>query len=138
MTIDEVTLARFRKEREESQTHYAQAESAFLTAWIQGIKIVGESWFTFNPTFCEKAERIEQVTDKWQVIPNFELINERIGVLSGGEAALLAAMCSFYNAEWGGKLMLDGDLLGLADLSGKLDLQGNRVIAELMLNYTGW
>jgi len=138
MTIDEVTLARFRKEREESQTHYAQAESAFLTAWIQGIKIVGESWFTFNPTFCEKAERIEQVTDKWQVIPNFELINERIGVLSGGEAALLAAMCSFYNAEWGGKLMLDGGLLGLADLSGKLDLQGNRVIAELMLNYTGW
>ncbi|MCW9012304.1 MAG: hypothetical protein OQL06_00860 [Gammaproteobacteria bacterium] len=120
------------------EAHYAQAQSAFLNAWLEGVKIVGESWFTFNPTFCQKAESLNEAKSKWQVMPNYELVNERIGVLSGGEVALLAAMRSFYNAEWGGKLMQDGGLQGLADLSGKLDLQGNRIIAELMINYTGW
>ncbi len=136
--IDEVTLARIRKERTETQAHYAQAEGVFLDAWVRGVKIIGEAWFTANPRFCKKAPSLDQVTDKWQVIPNSELINERIGVLSGGEAALLAAMCSYYNAEWGGQLMQDLGLQGLADLSATLDLRGNRIIADLMLNYTGW
>ena len=136
--IDEVTLARIRKERTETQAHYAQAEGVFLAAWVRGVKLIGQSWFTANPRFCEKAPHLDQVTDKWQVIPKADVIDERIGVLSSGEAALLAAMCSFYNTEWGGQLMQDLGIQGLADLSAKLDLHGNRIIADLMLNYTGW
>jgi hypothetical protein len=138
MAFDEFTLARLRKEREESIKHFAQADSVFLCAWIKGVTVIGEGWFTHNPTFCQPAPNLDHINNKWQVIPNYELINQKIGVLSGGEAALLAAMCSFYNAEWGGKLMNDIGIYGMADVSAKLDLNSRRIIADLMLNYTGW
>lgn len=137
-SIDELTLARLRKQRDEAQAHYDQAPGAFLAAWLKGIKVIGEGWFTYNPQCCEKAPSLDQVCDKWQVIPDYELINQRIGVLSGGEAALLAAMCSFYNAEWGGQLLQDLGIQGLADISAKLDLAENRIVADLLVNYTGW
>jgi len=137
-SIDELTLARMRKRREDAQAHYQQAPEAFLAAWLKGVKVIGEDWFTHNPQFSEPASSLDQVRDKWQAIPDYQLINERIGVLSGGEAALLAAMCSFYNSEWGGQLLQDLGIQGLADLSAKLDLPENRIVADLMINYTGW
>lgn len=138
MTIDEDTLARLSKERDEAAAHSQAAPGLFLSAWIAGIRVVGENYFTHNPRFSEPAKSLNEVTDKWQVIPNNDLIEKSMGALSSGEAALLAVMCSFYNSEWGGQIMQDLGIHGLADVSARLDLKGNKIVAKLLLNYTGW
>ena len=136
--IDEVTLARLRKQRAELLAHSQAAPGRFLAAWIAGIRIVGKICFTHNPSFTAPASSLDAVTDKWQVIPDRDVVNERIGMLSSGEAALLAVMCSFYNAEWGGQMMQDLGIRGMADISAKLDLEANHLVADLLVNYTGW
>ncbi len=135
--IDEVTLARMRKEREEAIAHSQVAPTRFLAAWIVGVSIIGEEWFTQGKSAVKPAS-LDQATDKWQLIPNWDLVSERISVLSSGEAALLAVMCSFYNSEWGGELMRNMGIQGMADISGTLDLRERKVLSELLLNYTGW
>ena len=136
--IDEVTLKRVRKEREETIIHGQEAPMKFLSAWVSGVHVIGEGYFTHNERFADKAPCLDKVMDKWQVIPNCGFIEENIGVLSGGEAKLLSVMCSFYNPEWGGKLMQDLGIKGMADISGNLDLNCKKIVAALLLNYTGW
>jgi hypothetical protein len=46
-------------------------------------------------------------------------------------------MVSFYNVEEGGALLRRVGVQGLADLGG-LDLKRRKIIAALILNYTGW
>lgn len=138
MTIDEVTLARLRKEREEALVFGSEAPDKFLSAWVAGVRIIGEGYFTHNPRYAEPANSLNEVSDKWQLIPKWEFVEKSIGVLSGGEAALLAAMCSFYNSEWGDKLLHDLEIRGLGDVSGKLDVKERKILSDLMLYYTGW
>ena len=138
MSMDELTLARMKKKREEAIAHSKEAPGKFLSAWIAGIRVVGENYFTHNPSFVEPAEILQDVSDKWQVIPNNEYIGDNISVLSSGEATLLAVMCSFYNSEWGGMLMRDLGINGMADVSAKLDLGETKIVADLLLNYSGW
>ena len=136
--IDEVALHRIQKKREEAIIHSQEAPMKFLSAWVSGVRVIGEGYFTHNERFGDKAPCLDKVTDKWQVIPNRVFVEENIGVLSGGEARLLAVMCSFYNPEWGGKLMQDLGIQGMADISGNLDLKCNKIVASLSVNYTGW
>ncbi len=144
--IDEVTHARLRKERNgklsQSIEHEKVAMKRFLNAWIDGVRQVGEAYFHHRAPVSDismkSASSLEDVTNKWQVSPYYEYILENIGVLSGGDAALLATMCSFYNSEWGGELMREVGLNGMADVSAKLDLEGNKIVADLLVNYTGW
>jgi len=140
--IDEVTLARVRKEREENIKHSLKAPALFLEAWVRGVKIVGLRFFECKQPLCDDpvdvVSTIDLVTDKAQLTPKWEYIEKNIGVLSGGEAALLAVMCSFYNSEWGGKLMRGIELYGMADICGKLDRAENQVVADLVVNYSGW
>ncbi len=135
--IDEVTLALAHKEREEAIAHSQVAPSKFLAAWVAGVNIIGEEWFTQGNS-AVKPDSLCQTTDKWQQIPNWDLVNERIGVLSSGEAALLAVMCSFYNSNFGGDLMRNIGIQGMADISGALGLRERKILSELLLNYTGW
>ncbi len=44
--IDEVTLARMRKAREEAIVHSQVAPTRVLAAWIVGVSIIGAEWFT--------------------------------------------------------------------------------------------
>ena len=140
--IDEVTLARIRKERDVALAHSYEAPAKFVAAWVQGVKIIGQQYFECKkPMFGDVAtepKTLDHVTDKNQLVPNWELIEKNIYAISGGEAALLAVMCSFYNSEWGGKMMQELGLQGMADLSAKLDLKSNQVVADLLVSYTGW
>lgn len=144
---DEVTHARLleklAEQRAKNMEHAEVAPQRFLDAWKKGVAIVGISYFKCETPLLadqvvEPAVSLDEVTTKWQVSPDYEYILENIGVLSGGEAALLATMCSFYNSEWGGELMREVGLNGLADVSAKLDLEGNQIVADLLINYTGW
>ena len=140
--IDEVTLARIRKERDVALSHSYEAPAKFVAAWVEGVKIIGQQFFECKqPMFGDvvtEPKTLDDVTDKNQLVPKCELIEKNIYAISGGEAALLAVMCSFYNSEWGGKMMQDLGLQGMADISAKLDLKASRVVAKLVVNYTGW
>jgi hypothetical protein len=69
--------------------------------------------------------------------PRLDRISDAFGVLSSGQRMFLAAMVSFYNAHDGGELLHRCGFEGLSDLGG-LDLERRRVIADLVLNYSGW
>lgn len=104
----------------------------FLEAWKRGAALIGTRFFEV------KAPSVESATDKNQLRPDWDLVEESIGVLSRGEAAFLAAMCSFFNAEWGQKLLEDVGFPNICDIASKLDREHAEVIAELFLTYSGW
>jgi hypothetical protein len=47
-------------------------------------------------------------------------------------------MCSFYNAQWGQKLLTEAGFPNICDIASKLDSEHAEVIAELFLTYSGW
>ena len=65
------------------------------------------------------------------------MLNDALGVLSGGQRMFLSAMVSFYNSREGAAMLKRCGFEGLADLGG-LDLERRQVIADLVLNYSGW
>jgi hypothetical protein len=84
------------------------------------------------------AVSFASATDKNDLKPDWEYIEESLGVLSSGEAAFLSGMCSFYNAEWGQKLLTEVGFPNICDLASKLDREHAEVVAELFLTYSGW
>ena len=52
--------------------------------------------------------------------------------------AQLAALCSFFNSDWGQGLLVRAGYHNLCDLAGKLDPERAGIIAELFLSYDGW
>lgn len=112
--------------------HFAQAPEAFFKAWQRGVKIAGAGWFGDGT-----REGLQHATNKWQLCPDLRRINQALGVLSSGERMFLSAMVSFYNARDGGAMLKRCQFEGLADLGG-LDLERRKVIADLLLHYTGW
>lgn len=112
--------------------HFSKAPDAFFYAWKRGVELVGPDLFGNG-----SREGLDLAVDKWDLCPNVALIRKAIGVMSSGEKVFLAAMVSFYNANDGGALLKRVGVHGLADLSG-LDLERRRIIAALLLNYTGW
>ncbi|MDF8361348.1 hypothetical protein [Achromobacter anxifer] len=114
------------------EQHFAAAPQAFFEAWKRGVEIAGPEWFGDGTRECPNRAR-----DKWDLTPDVQRIEKSIGVLSGGERMFLAAMVSFYNERKGGALLKRCGFHGLADFGG-LDLQRRKVIADLMLHYSGW
>ncbi|EKF73317.1 hypothetical protein A11A3_14170 [Alcanivorax hongdengensis A-11-3] len=115
-----------------SDHHFSQAPEAFFRAWKRGVQLLSPTLFGLGT----KAH-VDQAEDKWELCPNLEVIDQAIGVMSSGERVFLAAMVSFYNANIGGVLLKRVGVHGLSDLGG-LDLEHRQVIADLVLNYTGW
>jgi len=115
-----------------NQQHFSKAPLAFFHAWKRGVELAGHGLFG-NGT----REALNLAVDKWDLRPNVPLIKRTIGAMSSGEKVFLAAMVSFYNANDGGALLKRVGVHGLADLGG-LDLERRRIIAALILNYTGW
>lgn len=111
---------------------YRVRSQRFLVAWKRGIVLIGPRFFDAD------ASSFESAADKNDLRPDWNYIEESIGVLSRGEAAFLASMCSFYNAEWGQKLLTDAGFSNICDIASKLDPEQAEVIAELFRTYSGW
>lgn len=114
------------------ERHFAQAPEAFFQAWKHGVELAGPQWFG-NGT----PEGLQDATNKWDLRPKMLLLNDALGVLSGGQRMFLSVMVSFYNAAEGAAMLRRCGFEGLSDL-GNLDLERRQVIAELVLNYHGW
>ncbi|VFR55227.1 FIG01211190: hypothetical protein [plant metagenome] len=114
------------------ERHFVAAPQAFFLAWKRGVEIAGPEWFGDGT-----REGLQRATVKWDLRPNLLLLNDALGVLSGGQRMFLSAMVSFYNAREGAAMLRCCGFEGLADLGG-LDLERRQVIADLVLNYSGW
>lgn len=112
--------------------HFSKAPDAFFHAWKRGVELVGPGLFGNGTQEC-----LNLAVDKWDLCPNVAVIRKTIGAMSSGERVFLAAMVSFYNAKDGSALLKRVGVHGLADLGG-LDLERRKIIATLILNYTGW
>ena len=113
-------------------TDYRERERRFLEVWKQGVALAGQDCFKVS------APSVEDATDKRQLEPDWDFIEETLMVRSRGEAAFLAAMCSFYNPEWGQSLLVRAGYPNLCDLAAKLDAPRAKVIAALFVSYPGW
>ena len=111
---------------------YRERERRFLDAWKQGVQMAGPRCFKVT------APSVEDATHKRQLEPEWDYIDETITARSRGEAAFLAAMCSFYNAEWGQSLLVRAGYPNLCDVASKLDEPRARIIAALFVHYPGW
>jgi len=109
----------------------AKAPSQFLEAWKQGVNIIGGKFFN-------QKNPLNTIKDKNELRPNYEYIHENIWVISSGQKALLALMCSFFNSSWGGDLMNEVGIKSMSDVSTKLDYESLDVVTELLTNYHGW
>ena len=114
------------------ERHFAEAPQAFFKAWKRGVEIAGPEWFGDGT-----PEGLQRATSKWDLRPKVLLLNDALDVLSGGQRMFLSAMVSFYNAREGGAMFKRCGFEGLSDLGG-LDLERRKVIADLVLNYSGW
>ena len=113
------------------ERHFAEAPHAFFEAWIRGVEIAGPEWFGDGT-----PEGLQRATSKWDLRPRVLLLNDALDVLSGGQRMFLSAMVSFYNAHEGGAMLKRCGFEGLSDLGG-LDLERRKVIADLVLTYSG-
>ncbi|MBJ7223599.1 MULTISPECIES: hypothetical protein [unclassified Brenneria] len=114
------------------QRHFACAPQAFFLAWKRGAQIAGHEWFGDGT-----REGLRRATNKSDLRPNMLMLNDALGVLSGGQRLFLSAMVSFYDAREGAAMLRRCSYEGLADL-GSLDLERREVIADLVLNYSVW
>ncbi|WP_342308921.1 hypothetical protein [Burkholderia pyrrocinia] len=116
----------------QEESHFAQAPNAFFDAWKQGVRLAGPQFFGDG-----HRDALAQAGNKWDLVPDLPRIDRALGVMSSGERVFIAALVSFYNAHDSQELLRRAGVEGLADL-GSLDLQRRRVIASLLLHYTGW
>ena len=112
--------------------HFERAPEAFFEAWKRGAEIAGHEWFGDGT-----REGLRRAASKWDLRPNLLELNDALGVLSGGQRMFLSAMVSFYNSREGAAMLKRCGFEGLSDLGG-LDLERRQVIADLVLNYSGW
>lgn len=104
----------------------------FLEAWKDGIKIVGEEFFNI------KSDTVDAATNKWQLAPNLEFIQQSSGGYSHGTQVLLALMYSYYDPDEGQKLLERFGTPNFITALAVLDIKGTEIITTLWLNYTGW
>lgn len=112
--------------------HFSMAPQAFFQAWKRGAEIAGHEWFGDGT-----REGLQRATSKWDLRPNLLKLNDALGVLSSGQRMFLSAMVSFYDSREGGAMLKRCGFEGLSDFGG-LDLERRRVLADLLLNYSGW
>jgi hypothetical protein len=104
----------------------------FLSAWKRGVALAGSHLFGAGPD-----ADVELAQTKWDLCPKVRVIGRAMRAMRPLEQFFLAGLVSFYNAEDGGHLLKRAAFRGLIDLA-PLDLARRAVIADLILNYTGW
>ncbi len=135
--IDEVTLTRLRKEREESLARQMVAPAKFLVTWKKAVDLAGARLFTNHRDHAAPTTTSEAV-DKWQLIPNYEVINDYLGVASTGEALFITVLYSFYNSQEGEKMVQEMGYNGLGDIANRLEHDQLDIVTDLMRYHTGW
>lgn len=135
--IDEVTLKRFQKEREESHARQQRAPVNFLVAWKKAVNLAGGRLFTHHRDYSAPTS-VDQATDKWQLIPNYEVIKDYLKAASTGEALFIAVLYSFYNGDDGWEMYQDLGYRGLGDIAYRLEYEQLQIVTELMRYHTGW
>ena len=115
-----------------STAFWAEAPERFFDAWREGVALAGFRYFGDGT-----EQGFLSAKDKGQLRPSISLIRRDFELLSPGEAKFLALMVSFYNGAVGAELCAASGFRALDDVGG-LDLGRRRVVAALLLNYTGW
>lgn len=117
------------------RVHWHGAPARFFAAWKEAVSLAGVTYFGDGT-----KTGFLTATQKNDLAPNFQRVQEAIGVLSGGERRFLIALYSFYNDRAAHDLWADAsdapDNLGA--ITAGLDLARRRVLAELTVNCTGW
>ncbi len=116
----------------ELEAEQAQRQAQFLAAWKRGVRLAGERCFDIT------AVTVDRATDKDQLRPSWDHVEAHLLDRSRGEAAFLAALCAFFNSDWGQGLLERAGCPNLCDLAAMLDTERSAVIAELFLTYQGW
>jgi hypothetical protein len=70
-----------------------QRQARFLAAWKRGVRLAGERCFDIT------AASVDRATDKDQLRPSWDYVEVHLLDRSRGEAAFLAALCSFFNSH---------------------------------------
>ena len=135
--MDELTLARLKKQREESIAQGFVAPEKFLVAWKKAVKLAGARLFTNHHNY-PAVESVNDAINKWQLIPNYEVIKEFMGYASTGERLFVAVLYSFYNSDDGAEFCEELGFRGIGDMANRLELDQLKIIIELMCNHTGW
>ena len=126
-------LAAFEEKRTKIKNHYANAKERFLAAWIRAVEIIGPEHFE-----CNGINSFKEATDRDQIRPNNDAIEERINVCSVGEAVFIGAVMSFYNDKWGAGICDAFGHHGVGGAANRLDLDELEIVMELMSSHTGW
>ena len=135
--IDEVTMACIRNERVEAQARYEAAPGFFLDAWKKGVHLAGKRLFTNHRDYPDPSS-IDVATDKWQLIPNHEAVDEYFGVASTCEALFVAVLYSFYNGQKGEMMLQEQGFYGIGDIANRLEHEQLEIVTDLVRYHTGW
>jgi len=133
----EEMLSHLRENMEKVKRHYAAAPANFLQAWKEAVIKIGTGYFQTQRGYTMPIEAAA-ATDKWQLIPNIDAMENRLGLCSVGEGVFMAAVLSFYNSEISENFMHHYQMFGIGDVANRLDLDEADIISRLMLNHTGW
>ena len=113
--------------------HYSNASEKFLAAWIRAIALIGPEYF-----HCVDIDSYKNATDKDQIRPNTELIEERINVCSVGEGVFIGVVMSFFNDKWGAGICDAFGYHGIGGAANRLELDEMDIAMELFNSHTGW
>lgn len=108
------------------------SEDLFVLAWKKGIQKVGTECFNI------KASSLDAAKKKWQLEPNYEFIKTAIGGYSHGKQVLIGLMYSFFDAEYGQKLLEKAQTPNFVQARSILDKETLEIISQLWLYHTGW
>jgi len=108
------------------------SEDLYVLAWKKGIQKVGTECFNI------KASSLDSAQKKWQLEPNYEFIKNSIGGYSHGKQALIGLMYSFFDAEYGQKLLEKAQTPNFVQARSILDKESLEIVSQLWLYHTGW
>jgi len=120
-------------QRAKIMNHYANATERFLAAWIQAIERIGPEYFE-----CKGIDNFKEATDRDQIRPDWDAIEQRINVCSIGEGIFIGAVMSFFNGKWGAGICNCFGCHGIGDAANRLELGELEIVIELMSSHTGW
>lgn len=129
----QASLAAFEAKRKKVSDHYANSKERFLTAWKTAIEIIGPKYFE-----CVGISNFKEATDREQIRPNKDAIEERIDVCSAGEGVFIGAVMSFFNDKWGSGICDCFGYHGAGGTANRLELDEMEIVIELMNSHTGW
>jgi len=129
----EAELADFEAKRTKIRNHYANAKERFLAAWIRAIEVIGPDYFE-----CIGINNFQEATDRSQIPPDYDAIENRINDCSVGEGVFIGAVMSFFNDKWGTEICDAFGHHGVGGVANRLDLDELEIIIELANSHTGW